>query len=116
MQRGATTVLVLCIFLSVSSRASGQGSSTSAEDLFESKVRPVLAGHCVECHGPTKASGGLRLDSREGLFKGGDNGPVVVPGDVEHSLLAIAIKHDENEFVQMPPKKALPPQIVADLN
>src|SRR5947207_90753 len=110
MQRGTTTVLVLCIFLSVSSRASGQGSSTSAEDLFESKVRPVFADHCVECHGPTKASGGLRLDSREAFFKGGDNGPAVTPGEVGSSLLAIAIKHDKNEFVQMPPKKALPRQ------
>src|SRR4029079_7325868 len=66
--------------------------------------------------GPTKASGGLRLDSREALFKGGNSGRVIVPGDVEQSLLAKAIKHDEYELLQMPPKKALPPQVVADLH
>src|SRR5262245_58408159 len=106
-------VLILCRF---SPCASGQDATNDAEGFFESKVRPVLAAHCVECHGPTKASGGLRLDSREALFKGGDSGPAVTPGNVAGSLLAIAIKHDENEFVQMPPKQALPPQVVADLH
>jgi mono/diheme cytochrome c family protein len=116
MPRGTAMVLVLWISLSGSLRGSGQDAASDADSFFESKVRPVLAGHCVECHGPTKASGGLRLDSREGLFQGGDSGPAVTPGDVASSLLAIAIKHDENEFVQMPPKKALPPQVVSDLN
>jgi hypothetical protein len=63
-----------------------------------------------------KASGGLRLDSRAALFKGGDSGPVVVPGDLENSLLAKAVEHDENESLQMPPKKALPREVVADLH
>lgn len=114
MRRG--TAIVLVLWLSGSPCASGQDAANDAESFFESKVRPVLAGNCVECHGPTKASGGLRLDSREGLFKGGASGPAVEPGDVQASLLAIAIKHDENEFVQMPPKKALPAEVVADLN
>src|SRR5262245_21600784 len=115
MRRGTATILVACISLPFCLAASGQDGAGDPESFFESKVRPVLAGHCVECHGSTKASGGLRLDSREGIFKGGDSGPAVVPGDVEQSLLAIAIKHDENEFVQMPPKVALSPQAVADL-
>ena len=116
MRRGTVAVLTLAIFSAAGVRAGGQDAAIDAEGFFETKVRPVLAGNCVECHGPTKASGGLRLDTREGLFKGGDSGPAVTPGDVAGSLLAIAIKHDENEFVQMPPKKALPPQVVANLN
>jgi hypothetical protein len=116
MKRVTATVLVLWFSLSASLSTTGQDFATDAENFFESKVRPVFADHCVECHGPTKASGGLRLDSREALLKGGDSGPAVAPGDVASSLLAIAIKHDEDEFVQMPPKKALPPQVVADLN
>jgi hypothetical protein len=96
--------------------AGDQPLSPDDETFFESKIRPVLAASCVECHGATKSSGGLRLDSREAMLKGGDTGPAIVPGSVEQSLLSLAIKHDENEFVQMPPKKALPPHIVADLN
>src|SRR5262245_6474610 len=109
MRRRTANVVAACLSLGLCLGASGQDATGDAESFFESKVRPVLAGHCVECHGSTKASGGLRLDSREGLYTGGDSGPAVVPGDIEHSLLAIAIKHDENEFVQMPPKKPLPP-------
>jgi Planctomycete cytochrome C len=41
------------------------------EAFFELKVRPVLAGTCVKCHGAAKASGGLRLDSREAVLEGG---------------------------------------------
>jgi hypothetical protein len=42
---------------------------------------------CVECHGPEKQKGGLRLDSRAALLKGGENGPPVVPGRPERSEL-----------------------------
>src|SRR4051812_8378195 len=108
------SLMTLAAWISVAACAVAVGQPTSPDDetFFESKVRPVLAASCVECHGATKASGGLRLDSREGLLKGGDSGPAVVPGSVEQSLLAIAIKHDENAPVQMPPKKPLRPQVV----
>ena len=92
MHRRTAIVLALGVLCGISPAASGQDATSDPEGFFESKVRPVLAAKCVECHGPAKASGGLRLDSRDGLFKGGDSGPAVVPGDVEHSLLAIAIK------------------------
>jgi len=115
MQRSLIT-LAAWLFVAACAIAADPSSSPDDETFFESKVRPVLAANCVECHGATKASGGLRLDSREGLFKGGDSGPAVVPGSVEQSLLAIAITHDDNAPVQMPPKKPLPPQVVADLN
>ncbi len=63
------------------------------EAFFELKIRPVLAGTCVKCHGPTKASGGLRLDSREAMLKGGEGGPAVVPGDPKSSRLIQAVEH-----------------------
>ena len=44
-------------------------------EFFESKVRPVLANHCWQCHGPDKQKAGLRLDSREAVLKGGETGP-----------------------------------------
>ena len=47
---------------------------------FDDKVRPVLAQNCYKCH-TTEEMGGLRLDSRAGMLKGGDSGPAIVPGD-----------------------------------
>ena len=51
----------------------------SNEDFFENNVRPILANNCFSCHGDS-TSGGLKVDSREALLKGGQHGPVLVPG------------------------------------
>ena len=64
--------------------------SASAE-YFEAKVRPVLAANCYDCH-TDQAFGGLRLDSREGLLKGGASGPAIVPGDPDKSLMIQAVR------------------------
>ena len=63
----------------------------SGIDFFESKVRPVLVKHCYKCHSDEsrknkKLRGGLLLDSRDGWRKGGDSGPVIVPGKSKESL------------------------------
>jgi cytochrome c553 len=82
---------------------------------FEKNVRPVLAGVCVRCHGPQKASGGLRLDSRQALIKGGDSGPVVMPGRPEQSLLLDAVRRKKGVHPMPPGKEPLPAAAVADL-
>ena len=57
--------------------------------------------------------GGLRLDSRAAMLQGGDTGPAVVPGEVDESLLILAIRHEEG--LAMPPKKPkLPDAAIAD--
>ncbi|HVV72221.1 MAG TPA: c-type cytochrome domain-containing protein, partial [Verrucomicrobiae bacterium] len=84
---------------------------------FESRVRPVLADNCYKCHSQKaeKVKGGLLLDSKEGLLKGGDTGPAIVPGDPEQSLLIKAIRYTDPDL-QMPPKgKKLDDAAVADL-
>ena len=63
----------------------------SPEEFFSQRVRPVLAENCLACHDAT-AMGGLRLDSKEGLLKGGKSGPVVVVGDPDKSLLLTAVR------------------------
>jgi hypothetical protein len=80
---------------------------------FESKIRPVLVKNCYECHAADskKISGGLLVDSRQGLLEGGESGPAVVPGDLKESLLISALKHDGFE---MPPKGKLSPTVIAD--
>lgn len=88
----------------------------SAEDeaFFEAKVRPILAGHCLTCHGPKKQESGLRVDSRQALLEGGDSGErAVVPGDPERSLLVKAVRH-EGDY-HMPPRGKLPDDAIAAL-
>ncbi len=88
-------------------------AAARADTHFEAKIRPVLADACGRCHGPSKSSGGLRVDSREALLKGGDNGPAIIPGDPAKSLLLKALRHDEG-VSPMPPKTPRDPARVAD--
>ncbi len=75
---------------------------------FESKVRPVLAASCQKCHGPAKQSSGLRLDSREAMLEGGENGPAVVSGNPDQSLLIQVVRQTHGD-IKMPPKGKLNP-------
>jgi mono/diheme cytochrome c family protein len=72
------------------------------QELFARRVRPLLADNCVKCHGGDKTRGGLDLTSREGLLKGGDDGPVVVPFQGKQSRLYKLAAHLEDPH--MPPK------------
>ena len=74
---------------------------------FETRVRPVLAENCYQCHGPAAktAFGNLRIASRESLLKGGDTGPAVVPGSPDNSLFIRAIRHEG--AIKMPPRGKL---------
>ena len=62
-------------------------------EFFEKSVRPVFAEHCIECHGKVRTEGGLRLDTRDGVVKGGQDGPVVDLKNPPASVLLIAVKH-----------------------
>jgi len=80
---------------------------------FENKVRPLLAAHCWSCHGKEKQEAGLRLDTAEGLRRGLDTEPVVVPGKPDESRLIQAVRRTGD--IPMPPKKALSEAEVAAL-
>ncbi|MBI3865506.1 MAG: PSD1 domain-containing protein, partial [Planctomycetia bacterium] len=83
------------------------------EFLFETRIRPVLVQTCFRCHGGDRTARGLRVDSREGLLKGGKSGPALVPGKPEESLLLTAIEYGDEAAVQMPPDKKLPAETIA---
>src|SRR5438552_1005424 len=69
-------------------------------EVFESKVRPILAANCYDCH-TDEHMGGLRLDSREALLKGGNSGqPAVVPGDPDKRTL---IRRATLDLTGLPP-------------
>src|SRR5437016_3070467 len=79
-------------------------TALSAERVdFVRDVKPVLAKHCVSCHGPEKQRSGLRLDSAATIRKGGSSGPAVVPGKSATSLLLKAVLGAE-DVKPMPPK------------
>src|SRR5262245_2646355 len=83
-------------------------------EFFEKNVRPVLVEKCLSCHGAEKPKGDLRLDTREGLLKGGRGGAVVVPGKPKDSRLVTAIRHAD-EDLKMPPSAKLPDREIAAL-
>ena len=88
--------------------------SAEASAFFEAKVRPVLVDRCFKCHGPTKQSGGLRLDSRASILEGGDAGPAVVVGQPDKSPMVLAARHEGD--LKMPPKGKLPDPAVESLS
>jgi mono/diheme cytochrome c family protein len=66
-------------------------ASSVGEEFFETKVRPIFANICSNCHGDA-ATSGLRVDSRESLLKGGSRGPALVPNDPDKSLMIQAVR------------------------
>jgi cytochrome c553 len=79
---------------------------------FREKVWPLLESRCVKCHGTEKQKGELRLDSLEAALKGGENGPALVPGKPDESLLIKLIHHADKDRT-MPPKEKLKDKEIA---
>src|SRR3954471_10279092 len=88
-------------------------SAAEPADFFEAKIRPLLVNRCCACH-TDKASGGLRVDSRAALLKGGKSGPAIVPGAPAESLMIQAVSHTHARL-KMPPTGRLDSQDVANL-
>jgi cytochrome c553 len=107
-------LLSLCLLIATTAAARG---AERGEEFFETKIRPVLAEHCFGCHSTKlqegkKLKGGLLLDTREDILKGGDSGPALVPGKPPESLLVQALKYTGD--LRMPPRGKLPDAVVAD--
>jgi len=86
--------------------APGSATTTADVEFFEKDVRPLLLKHCYECHSAGDVDGGLNLDSKVGVAKGGDSGAVVAAGAPDKSLLIEAVRY-LNQDLQMPPKGRL---------
>jgi len=110
----ARASLVTPLFVQLLASAFSAGSE---DDFFEAKIRPILVQRCEGCHSAEKGKtkGGLALDSFAGWQKGGESGPVIVPGKVHESPLIRAIQYHA-DGPQMPPEEAggkLPEQEIA---
>jgi hypothetical protein len=107
----AVAFLVMILSLASASLSAGEPkvdreAQAARLHFFEQKVRPLLVQDCQSCHGATKQKGGLRLDSREAILKGGDSGPAIVPGKPDESLIVSAVNYDG---LEMPPACKLEP-------
>ncbi len=116
--RSASRKSLLCMMLAIMAYNHQSVLGDQPADFFETKIRPVLVEKCIQCHGPTKQTSGLRLDSRSAMLSGGDSGPALVPGKMAESLLYQAASH-VGEASKMPPKNskttAMTPSQVGDL-
>jgi hypothetical protein len=108
--------MAVCAGMAGHALAAENAPSTEGVEFFERKIRPVLVEQCYECHsaGAKKVKGGLLLDTKAGVLKGGESGEhSVVSGQVERSLLIKAIRY-QDDVLAMPPKKKLPDAVIAD--
>src|SRR5262249_39078062 len=97
--------LLLAVAIAAAPPALAPEPSSAGLEFFEKKIRPVLVEHCYQCHSAKKSRGGLRLDSRDGLRKGGDSGPALASGKPEASLLLEVLRyHGRDQTPKMPPK------------
>ena len=106
-------VLLMCAVLAAD-KSADEKPTTQQILFFETKIRPLLAEHCLECHGDKKQWGGLRLDSREAMLRGGESGPAIVPGKPDKSLLIRAVRQVDDDL-QMPKDDKLTKQQIAEL-
>lgn len=77
-------------------------TTASTNSFYAQQINPILDANCVSCHGQSKTSGGLRLDSYDALIKGGKGGPVIVAGQPDKSLLLIRVTLPPSDKEFMP--------------
>jgi mono/diheme cytochrome c family protein len=82
---------------------------TGSAELYTTHVRPILQANCYRCHSGMNHRGGLNLETREAMLKGGSDGPALIPGDPARSLLVHLIRHEgpANGPRPMPPRGKL---------
>jgi cytochrome c len=85
----------------------GAQEDAGKPEYYIGKVKPILEANCASCHMGENRKGGLTIDTRAGLLKGGRDGAVIVPGDPANSLLVKLIRHEgpEDDPMPMPPQK-----------
>jgi hypothetical protein len=106
----------LAILVTLTGALSAAESATPEQiEFFEKRIRPVLVSQCYACHSAEspQIKGGLLLDTRAGVRRGGESGEVVVLGEPGESLLIKALKYAD-DAPAMPPRKQLSADVIAD--
>ena len=110
---GASAGLLLAAaFFPVGHPVHGAGPDVPAAntpEFYTAHVQPIFQANCYRCHAGLNHRGGLVMDMKAGLERGGKKGPVLAPGHPEQSLLVTLIRHEgpANDPMNMPPKGKL---------
>jgi hypothetical protein len=107
-------VLLMGAVLGAGEPAGDQRPTTEHIRFFETSIRPLLVEKCFRCHGEKKQWGGLRLDSRKSLLRGGESGAAIVPGKPGKSLLISAVRQTDDDL-RMPKDDKLTQRQIAEL-
>lgn len=101
---GLILLATLPSWLLATSLAYGQSTSKpTAAVSFDQQIKPLLAKHCLDCHGPDEAKAALRLDTMLGALRGGDSGESVIqPGNSQLSHIIERVSSDSKQL-RMPP-------------
>ncbi|HTN75272.1 MAG TPA: c-type cytochrome domain-containing protein, partial [Pirellulaceae bacterium] len=95
--------LSLMVLPVLNAQAQEKPAADQPKITYDDHVRPILREHCLTCHNPDMAKGGLVLDSYAKTMAGGSGGEVVLAGDVDSSRLYALVAHLEQPY--MPPKQ-----------
>ncbi|MBA3936873.1 MAG: DUF1553 domain-containing protein [Planctomycetes bacterium] len=103
LRRSLAVVATLLLLVAGRARAMAAEDAAGAE-FFEKNIRPILAENCFSCHSALKGKhkGGLEMDSKPALAKGGDSGVVIKPGEPDKSPLITAVRYVDKDM-EMPP-------------
>jgi len=109
---GAPAVLVPILLAGSAALEGGAARASERSDRggprFDDGVAAVFRRRCVRCHGSDDSGADLRLDSYDGVMRGGEQGPSVIGGDLANSLLYLKVTRRSRPA--MPPKSRLSPQ------
>ncbi len=108
------TVLMLAGIAALVEAGTAAGVEGDPQEFFETRIRPLLVNKCFACHADLK-SGGLQMDSREHLLKGGNSGPAIIPGDPGQSLLIQVVSYTHARLRMPLGGEKLKDQEIADL-
>jgi cytochrome c553 len=109
------TFIWLFLLALAAGQMSVQSAQTTGDEFFEKKIRPILVDNCYACHSSKskKPMGGLVLDTKAGLQKGGVSGATLVPGKPGESLLMRVLRYND-PMLKMPPAGKLSEAVIAD--
>jgi len=102
------TLAAAAVLVTPSTHVAAQAApAPNTPEFYTTKVKPIFDANCARCHSGMNHRGGLNIDTRAGLLKGGHDGAVIVPGDGKNSLLVKLIRHEgpANDPMPMPPKR-----------
>jgi cytochrome c len=102
----ATVIFAVLMSLALKMSIVHAREDNTKAEFYATRVKPILDQKCARCHAGTNHRGGLNMDTRESLLKGGHDGAAIVPGDPAKSLLITLIRHEgpKDDPKSMPPK------------